>query len=633
MKKLIAVLLISVLAVAAIAFNVSAAGDFSIDVTGKAVVNEGSTVEYVVTVNKVTYEGGLIGFDIEVSYDPEFFVLESVVGTAPETWNADFEDSEAGKVALYPAEKDGDGEKSISGDGKVSYTLKFKVLDEPKTDATEIKVVSASGNTPDFNSTENGILGKAEVVLQKKLSSPANLTFEGGVAKWDKVENAKDYSVQLYKDGKKIGGATTVAGTSKDFNDVVKKNLGGAYTFTVKANPKSEAFSVSDTVECEAPFNYRGSLSKPSIVVTSDRIRGNVNYVISDTNIDGVVGSYIIRIYEHGKEEHLYEIAGITEKGAGTVTKPLAGGSKYDFTLEAISADNNPDTGNASSGECDRVTIDYDTIIGIAVTQMPCLEYIEGDILDLSGMAVTVTFASGDEDPVTFKDFEKFGIITSMKHEADLTLSMDGRKIIVTLGNLTAAEEVAIVVESGECKHEGATTNEHLEPTCGEPGYDQTVCNLCGAPIIRTEIPATGKHEYSEWEWLFKPTETIDGMRYHKCGICGHDETEKMSYDEYMASQTTPPVTTTPEITTTPEVQITTPEETTGAVGGGSLGNLGRIGKIFLYILIAIFAIIVIFIIVAIWAESRRNRRRRSHRRANRSSNARANYNNPNRRR
>ena len=48
-------------------------------------------------------------------------------------------------------------------------------------------------------------MGKAEVVLQKKLSSPTNLTFEGGVAKWDKVENAKDYSVQLYKDGKKIG--------------------------------------------------------------------------------------------------------------------------------------------------------------------------------------------------------------------------------------------------------------------------------------------------------------------------------------------------------------------------------------------------------------------------------------------
>jgi hypothetical protein len=211
---------------------------------------------------------------------------------------------------------------------------------------------------------------------------------------------------------------------------------------------------------------------------------------------------------------------------------------------------------------------------------------------------------------------------------------MDGRKIVVTLGTLTAAEEIAIVVESGECKHEGATTKEHLDPTCGEAGYDQTVCNLCGAPIIKTEIPATGNHEYSDWEWLFKPTESIDGMRYHKCNICGHDETQKMTYDEYQASLTTPPsdTTTLPDETTTPE-ETTEPDETDPAPVGGALGNLGKIGKIFLYVLIAIFGIIVLFIVVAIWAESRRSRRRRSHKRANRTSSARANYNNVNRRR
>ena len=190
------------------------------------------------------------------------------------------------------------------------------------------------------------------------------------------------------------------------------------------------------------------------------------------------------------------------------------------------------------------------------------------------------------------------------------------------------------MVESGECKHEGATTEEHLDPTCGTAGYDQTVCNLCGVAIVKTTIPSTGKHVFTDWEWLFKPTETIDGMRYHKCGVCGFDETQKMTYDEYMASQTTPPTTeTTPDETTTNPTDTTTPEETTQMFGDGALGNLGNVGKNFLYVLIGIFAIIVLFIVIAIWAESRRNRRRRSHRRANRSPNARPNYNNTNRRR
>lgn len=627
MKKLIALLLISVLVVVALAFNVNAASDFSIDVTGSTTVTEGATVEYVVTVNKVTYEGGLMGFDIQVNYDPEFFSLENVEGTVPATWDPDFLDNEDGTVMLYPVEKDGNPDNAITGDGKVSYKLTFKVLDEPTTNETAIEVVSASGNTPDLNSTENGVLGKIDIILQKKLSAPTNLRFEGKVAKWDAVENAKDYSVQLYKDGKKIGGAITVAGTSKDFEEIIEANLGGAYTFTVKANPLTESYYASDVVECTVPCNHKGRLLKPSITVTVDRIKGVVKYVISDPNDEDSVGSYVIRIYKNGEETVLHEIAGIVEKGAGTIPKTLVGGTEYDFTVQAISADNNPNTGNSSSEESSKVTLSFDTIASISVTKMPLLEYIEGETLDLSLMEVSVTYALGDKETVSFSDFEDYGIATSMNHGADLTLSMNGKKISVTLGALTAEEEITLVVESGECTHEGATTDEHRDPTCGVPGYDQTVCSLCGVAIEKTEIPATGNHHFSEWDWLFKPTQTIDGMRYHKCTICGFDETQKISYDEYQALETTPPVSTTPPVTTVPE-ETTEPDVTDNEnIGGGALGDLGNIGKIFLYVLIAIFATIVLFIVVAIWAESRRTRRRRSHKRASRSSSARANYN------
>ena len=69
-------------------------------------------------------------------------------------------------------------------------------------------------------------------------------------------------------------------------------------------------------------------------------------------------------VYKNGEETVTHEIAGIVEKGTGTIPKALVGGTKYDFTVQAISADNNPNTGNSSSEESSKITLSFDTIVG-----------------------------------------------------------------------------------------------------------------------------------------------------------------------------------------------------------------------------------------------------------------------------
>jgi hypothetical protein len=192
---------------------------------------------------------------------------------------------------------------------------------------------------------------------------------------------------------------------------------------------------------------------------------------------------------------------------------------------------------------------------------------------------------------------------------------MNGRKLVVTLGSMTAPEEYALVVESGECKHDGETEAEHKDATCGEDGYDKTVCKLCGVAIESTVIPATGNHQFNDWTWLFEPTQSIDGIRIHKCQICGREETENVTYEDYMASQTTPGTSDTDPVITTPD-NSGAGEITTETPINDPLGGLGNIGKIFLIILVIIFAVIVLFIVLAIWGESRGRRRRRSNKRA-----------------
>lgn len=621
MKKILASIMIVFLLVTCVCVAGAAEKDFKVDITGDSIVTKGETVTYEVSVKSISVSNGLNSATITVNYDTNFFDASSVEVADPSitNWNVSHIKSE-GSVELSAYADMTKTYENVKNDG----IIKFKITLKVRADAVEGSEKAIYVN-PDINLTNGGYTDSngveyyenidcaaLDVKLQKQLPVPTGLSLADGTAKWDAVDNASSYILQLYKNGTKLGSETAVNATTYDFSSLITSGMGGAYTFTVKAESSSEAYTASNVSDPSDPYNYRGKLSSPKITVEVDKITGKVSYVITDSNPDEAVGSYIISIYKKGESEPLYEITGITEAGKGEIDKTLEGGKEYDFTVTAISSDNNPDTGNASSDESARATAKADSVTGITLGGSPLLSYIEGDTLNLSALVVTVKYASGEEVPVSLKDFEKYGITVSPKHGADLTLSMNGRKITVTLGSLTANEELVLVVESGECKHDGETEDEHKDATCGEDGYDKKVCKLCGVAVESEVIPATGNHQFSDWTWLFEPTQSIDGIRTHKCQICGKEENENVTYEDYLASQTTPGTSDTDPVITTPEQT----EQTTEGQVNDPLGGLGNIGKIFLIALVVIFAIIVLFIVIAIWSESRGNRRRRSNRRA-----------------
>ncbi len=84
------------------------------------------------------------------------------------------------------------------------------------------------------------------------LSAPTNLTWEGTTAKWDAVENASGYSVQLYKDGVAQGEPVTTTETEYTF----PISESGSYTFKVKAIGDGSSYSDSGEAETDASAFY-----------------------------------------------------------------------------------------------------------------------------------------------------------------------------------------------------------------------------------------------------------------------------------------------------------------------------------------------------------------------------------------
>ncbi len=96
------------------------------------------------------------------------------------------------------------------------------------------------------------------------LEAPTNLSWDKNTMKWDSVENADSYLIQLYKDGEKSGKAFSCTDT---FCDVTARLLAadsGTFTFTVTAcgsgdyedsapSAQSEAYVYTAPIKLEAP--------------------------------------------------------------------------------------------------------------------------------------------------------------------------------------------------------------------------------------------------------------------------------------------------------------------------------------------------------------------------------------------
>lgn len=642
MKKIITVFVAAVLlALCAFSFTVSGAeAPFKIEISGSTSVAAGSAATFTITVKDINIKSSVDGFDdglgalsMALKFDTDFFDASTASVTCPtvENWVIDTNNSGKadGKIVIIAIGDVVQGTvPTVKENGVLTFKVSLKVKDtaaegsgkELYIDASDVDTYACDGATMDVLDFE---CGSFDVSLTKKLAKPEEVEISSDLkATWKAVENADSYEIQIYKDGEKLGKALSATSTTYDISTLIQNNLGGAYTFTVCAKSSGGLHEDSDTVT-SATFNYVGKLSKPSIELTTDKVAGTVGYKITDTNPEDTVGAYIIKIYDKDGKPVGEDIT--TTKLEGTI-KDLTFGAKYDVTVIASSASlANTETGNLSSDESDKVSVTPDGIVGISVTKKPTLSYTEGETIDLSKMEITVDFAVAEDVNVTRKNFSKYGITVSPKHATDVILSLNGKKVTVTCGDLTASEEMILEVKSAQCTHPN-TTSEHEDGNCGKDGYDRLICTVCGETVEDNVIPATGEHEFSEWSWLSAPTVNVDGVRERTCSVCGEVEHDQVTYAEYLAmtsDSTTAPPDTTPGVSDSGDE--TKPPVTTGKRKSNALGGVADLGKIFLFALIGVLLVVVVFIVGAVYMESRRNRRRRSNSRTNQArSNARS---------
>lgn len=622
MKKIFALAVAMICAIAFMCFTVNGEStDFSVDVIADEYVNAGETVTVTVKVHEIKSGVSMNAVSFEVEYDEAMF--EYVSGECTTTladWSLP-EPTCVGNILEFNLADDSSNVSSGIGSTKsITYALKFKVKTD-SSDSGKISVTFASGMSFSGGvSNHSGKLGEKSFTLIKQLSTPTNpVLSSAGAASWDAVPNATSYKLQLYKDGEKLGGEVSSNTNSYDFSSAFAANLGGIYSFEVSAVSTSDAYGASDAAT-SADVKHRGKLITPTLTVNADKITGKVEFTISDSNPDETVSIYLITVYSKDgsmlKEHETTSLSGSIEG--------LTIGTEYKFTVQAMALPSESDdaAGNDSSAESAEKALTVDGIVGISVTKKPGLSYTEGDALNLSSMEITVKYAVSKSEVIKKDKFSSYGIKVTPAHGADLTVSMNGSKISVTCGSLSASEELVLEIKAGLCAHE-RTEPEHKDPSCSEDGYDSIVCSLCGVAVEITVIPSL-EHTFGAWSWLSTPTTSMDGVRKRTCSQCGDYETEPVTYAEYLAmisqSGSAGGSDSQPNATTTPEA--TTPEETDPKRRNDALGGLGDIGKIFLYALIAILFIIVLFVVLAVWLESRRNRRRKSRARTSQARNA-----------
>ncbi len=608
MKKILIALLVLLVASLGV-LSVSATEGFRVDITGDAVVTAGSTVEYKVEVNAITVEGGLIGGDLHITYDPEFFSVESVTGATLEGWNMDSNKNTAGTIKLYPAQANADPAGAVTADGAISYVIKLKVLEQSEKLTSTLTVSYASGNDVSFNAVDNAAKGSLNVTLRQKLASPADLVWEDSVAKWSAVENASGYSVQAYKAGKAMGEAQIAEGTSFDFKTLLTE--GGKYTFTVIAvSDQPEYEDSAESAQSSAFYTVVGTLAAPKIKLTQNVADGGFDFIITDTNPDGTVSGYVVTLYKKGSDTAAVtvELAGKDGEIPCDGTK-VVGGESYVATVMAISKDTELNNNSAASSKTEAV-VALEKVVSLQFKAAPKLSYVEGDKLDLSDMVVTIVYESGATKDVAFKNFEKNGLTVNMKDGKELVLSDAGKAITVSYGSSASATTASLIVESGVCEHP-ETTTQRQEPTCGADGREIVTCQECGATVADNVLEATGQHTYGEWSVFAEPQENVKGLKERFCSACNHRDTEEIA----ATGATTPPPTT-PVQTDDPDDTTEDTEPDDGNDVYDEPSPMNDMTRIFLIIVIVVFTIIVLFIVGAICLESSRRKARSRNRRS-----------------
>lgn len=623
MKK-IALFICTLILAAAVAFAVSA-GDakFTVELTGPEVVNAGKTVDYVLTVKGIKLTDGILGLDLAVNYDTVVFELADVKTTQPSSWETRVNKKTAGTVVLTAywtgSEYDPDLLKDnvVKKDGALKFTISLKVKGNA-TKTSDISLSTVECTTWELNNKgevelnpDTGTANKLTVKIRKALAAPSPVSFDNGVAKWSAVENADSYSVQIYKDGKESGSPVSAKRTEYDFSK--KLTSGGSYCFTVVAVSDKPEYGDSEESAKSASYTVKGKLAAPKIVLSPDYENGGLKYQITDTNPDGSVAQYVIEIYSGKNKLADYEAAG--KAGNLPCDTHIKAGTAYTAKVSAV-AKNDKLYSDSDSSAASAAAKAAAKIKNITIKTLPKLSYVDGEKLDLSALVVTVNYESGHED-VKFADFEEFGLETSIANGKKLSVSDTGKTIVISFADKFTATTTALTVTTNECTHE-KTHMEQKAPSCGEGGWERTICDKCNAVIAEKVLPATGEHQYGDWEIKAEPTAELKGVKERICSVCGQKQTEEIPATGSSATDTgTNPGTTSGNGSGNGSANppTTDPAVTTG--GNKGQGKITDLGRAFLIILIVLFSLIVLFLVGSVYLESRRNKARRARRGGN----------------
>ncbi len=623
MKK-IALFICTLILAAAVTFAVSADdAKFTVELTGPEVVNAGKTVDYVLTVKGIKLTNGILGLDLAVNYDTEVFELADVKTTQPSSWETIPNKKTAGTVVLRAyytgSEYDPDLLKNnaVKKDGALKFTISLKVKGNA-TKTSDISLSTVECTTWELNNEGDvelnprpGTANRLTVKIRKALAAPSPVSFDNGVAKWSAVENADSYSVQIYKDGKESGSPVSAKRTEYDFSK--KLTSGGSYCFTVVAVSDKPEYGDSEESAKSASYTVKGKLAAPKIVLSPDYENGGLKYQITDTNPDGSVAQYVIEIYSGKNKLADYEAAG--KAGNLPCDTHIKAGTAYTAKVSAV-AKNDKLYSDSDSSAASAAAKAAAKIKNITIKTLPKLSYVDGEKLDLSALVVTVNYESGHED-VKFADFEEFGLETSIANGKKLSVSDTGKTIVISFADKFTATTTALTVTTNECTHE-KTHMEQKAPSCGEDGWERTICDKCNAVIAEKVLPATGEHQYGDWEIKAEPTAELKGVKERICSVCGQKQTEEIPATGSSATDTgTNPGTTSGNGSGNGSANppTTDPAVTTG--GNKGQGKITDLGRAFLIILIVLFSLIVLFLVGSVYLESRRNKARRARRGGN----------------
>ena len=623
MKKFL-ISAVLILAVISSVFLISYAENepFEATLAGAAYVDPGEEVLYTLTIGNVAEGKNFYGFVGDLTFDTAMFEFVSCELDAQNTtvdtslWNFGNLDVQSdNKTIAIDFVQDGmfEGSPDPLAKGKaIVLLLKLKVKASPAETGT-VTVSTMEGSDEYGGNREAGKGNTLTVGLVQKLDAPTNLTWEEGVAKWDAVTNAADYTVELFRNGASYKDVTSTEGSaSYDFTADLTES--GTYTFKVTAlpDPDNEAYS-----PCESGFSEGkkvvAPLKAPKIKLTRDFENGGFKYQITDANETGAAGQFIIRLYAAGSDTVVKEITVSSQEMAGHIAcdgTVLVTNTKYLAKVIAMPAMEG-DHALSNEGEASETVVAVPKVTAVTFKTKPKLSYIEGERLDLTATVITLTYENNTSEDVAYANFADRSLSANLTTGTYLALTDNGKKLTVTYGNLSASE--TLLVESSECKHNGEKEIERIEPTCGKQGYEQTICKLCNMAIDTVIVPATGEHSYSDWEIILNPSATMNGLREKTCSGCGHKVEEIIpagSFTETTTGSTAPDQTQ--PIVTDPPITTITPAVTTGS----SKPGMNDMSKIFLGVVLGIFALIVLFFVLAFWMESRRSKRRRSAARA-----------------